>query len=58
MYHHQNGETKRDRNFEFIGEDKDRRLESFWRETKIGDILPWEDVADELERLLAIGKAN
>jgi hypothetical protein len=27
-------EAKRD--FEFIGEDKDRQLESLWRETKIG----------------------
>jgi hypothetical protein len=33
------GEAKRD--FEFIGEDKDRQL--LWRETKIGDVLPWEN---------------
>ena len=51
------GEAKRD--FEFIGADKDRQLESRWRETKIGDFLPFrEDVADEAERLLAISKAN
>lgn len=51
------GEAKRD--FEFIGADKDRQLESLWRETKIGDFLPFrEDVADEAERLLAISKAN
>jgi hypothetical protein len=49
------GEAKRD--FEFIGEDKDRQLESLWRETKIGNVLPWEDFADEAERLLAISKA-
>jgi hypothetical protein len=36
-----NGEAKRD--FDFIGEDKDRQLESLWRETKIGDVLPWEN---------------
>jgi hypothetical protein len=32
------GEAKQD--VEFIGEDKDRQLESLWRETKIGDVLP------------------
>jgi hypothetical protein len=50
------GEAQRD--FEFIGEDKDRQLESLWRETKIGGVLPWEDVADEAERLLATSKAS
>jgi hypothetical protein len=25
-----------------------------WKGTKIGDVLPWEDVADEAERLLSI----
>ncbi len=45
------GEAKRD--VEFIGEGKDRQLESLWRETRIGDVLPWEDVADEAQRLLA-----
>jgi hypothetical protein len=50
------GEAKR--NFEFIGEGKDRQLESLWRETKIGNILPWEDFADEAERLLAISKCG
>ena len=34
------GEAKRD--FEFIGEGKDRQLESLWRETKIGNVLSWE----------------
>jgi len=52
LCHHQ-GEAKRD--FEFIG-NKDRQLESLWRETKIGDVLPWEDIADEAERLLAKSK--
>ena len=28
------------------------------RETKIGDVLPWEDIADEAERLLVISKAS
>jgi hypothetical protein len=28
------------------------------RETKIGDVLPWEDIADEAERLLGISKAS
>jgi hypothetical protein len=50
------GEAKQD--VEFIGEDKDRQLESLWRETKIGDVLPYEDIADEAERLLAISKAS
>ena len=46
------------RDFEFIGEDKDGQLESLWKETKIGDILPLEDVADQAERLLSISNAN
>jgi hypothetical protein len=49
-------EAKRD--FESIGEDKDRQLESLWSETKIGGVLPWDDIADEAERLLAIRKAS
>ena len=49
------GEAKRD--VEFIGEDKDRQLESLWRETRIGDVLLWEDVADEAQRL-GIHKAS
>ena len=44
--------------FEFIGEDKDRQLESLWKETNIGDILPWEDITDEAERLLALLAIN
>ena len=29
-----------------------------WRETRIGDVLPWEDVADEAQRLLDIHKGS
>jgi hypothetical protein len=50
------GEAKR--NFEFIGEYKDRQLESSWREMNIGIFSPWEDIADEAERLLAISKGG
>jgi hypothetical protein len=50
------GEAKH--NFEFIGEDKDRQLQSLWRETNIGNVLPWEDIAGEAERLLAFGKGG
>ena len=42
--------------FEFIGEDKDRQLESLWSETNIGNVLPWEDIVNEAERLLVISK--
>ena len=48
------GEAKRD--FEFIGADKDRQLESLWKDTEIGNVLSWEDIDDEAERLLAISK--
>jgi hypothetical protein len=33
-------------------------LESLWRETKIGNVLAWEDIADEAKRLLTISKGN
>jgi hypothetical protein len=36
---------------------KVRQLESLLRETKIGNVLPWEDIADEAERL-AISKGG
>ena len=45
-------------NFEFIGEDKDRQLESLWKETNKRDVVPWEDITDEAERLLAISKGG
>ena len=44
------GEAKRD--LEFIGGDKDRQLKQLWTETRIGSILPWDDIEDEVERLL------
>jgi hypothetical protein len=50
------GEAKR--NFEFIGGDKDKQLESLWKETNIGDVLQWEEITDEAERLLAISKGG
>jgi hypothetical protein len=52
----QHGKAKR--NFEFIGEDKDKQLESSWRETNIENVLPWEDIADKAVRLLAISKGG
>jgi hypothetical protein len=39
------GETGRD--LEFIGGDKDKQLGKLWAEKKIGDILPWDEIADE-----------
>ena len=50
------GEAKR--NLEFIKGDQDRQLQQLWAETKIGDILPWEDVEGEAERLLDSTRAN
>jgi len=50
------GEAKR--NLEFIGGERDRQLQQLWTETKIGDILPWEDVEREAERLLESTLAN
>jgi hypothetical protein len=43
-------EAKRD--LEFIGGDNDRQLKKLWTETRIGSILPWDDIEDEAERLL------
>ena len=50
------GEAKR--SLEFIGGDQDRQLQQLWAETKIGDILPWDDVEGEAERLLESARAN
>jgi hypothetical protein len=47
LYH---GEATRD--LEFIGGDKDRQLKQLWTETRIANILPWDEIADEAERLL------
>jgi hypothetical protein len=50
------GEAARD--LEFIGGDKDKQLEKLWAETKIGDILPWDEITDEVERLLENDQAT
>jgi hypothetical protein len=50
------GEATRD--LEFIGGDKDKQLEKLWAETRIGNILPWDEIADEAERLLESDQAN
>ena len=50
------GEAKR--NLEFIGGERDRQLQQLWAETKIGDILPWEDVEREAEELLEGTRTN
>ena len=50
------GEAARD--LEFIGGDKDKQLEKLWAETKIGDILPWDEIADEAEWLLESDQAT
>jgi hypothetical protein len=49
---------KAERKFEFIGDDKDRQLESLWKDTEIGNVLPWEDIEDETKRLLALRRAS
>jgi hypothetical protein len=38
---------KAERKFEFIVDDKDRQLESLWKDTEIGNVPPWEDIEDE-----------
>ncbi len=50
------GEATRD--LKFIGGDKDRQMKQLWTETRIGNILPWDEIADEAKRLLASGQAN
>jgi hypothetical protein len=45
------GEAKR--SLEVLGGDKDRQLHTLWKETKIGEILPWEDIEEEAEELIA-----
>jgi hypothetical protein len=49
---------KAERKFEFIGDDKDRQLESLWKDTEIGNVLPWEDNEDEAEKLLEVRRAS
>ena len=50
------GEVRRD--LEFICGDKGKQLEKLWAETKIGNILPWGEIADEAERLLESDQAT
>jgi hypothetical protein len=49
---------KVERKFVFIGDDKDRQLESLWKDTEIGNVLPWGDIEDEAERLLERRRAS
>jgi hypothetical protein len=41
-----------------MGGDKDRQIKQLWTETRIGNLLPWDKIADEAERLFASGQAN
>ena len=41
------------RSLEVLGGDKDRQLHTLWKETKIGEILPWDDIEEEAEELIA-----
>ena len=45
------GEAKR--SLEVLGGDKDRQLR---KETKIGEILPWDDIEEEAKNLLQVGE--
>jgi len=45
------GEAKR--SLEVLGGDKDRQLHTLRKETKIGEILPWDDIEEEAEKLIA-----
>ena len=45
------GEAKR--SLEVLGGDKDRQLHTLWKETKIGEILPWDNIEEEAEKLIA-----
>ena len=45
------GEAKR--SLEILGGDKDRQLHTLWKETNIGKILPWDDIEEEAEDLIA-----
>jgi hypothetical protein len=40
------------------GGERDRQLQQLWAKTKIGDILPWEDVEREAEKLLESTRTN
>ncbi len=41
-----------------VAEWAEKGKESTQKETSIGDVLPWEDITDEAERLLAFGKGG
>ena len=41
------------RSLEILGGDKDRQLHTLWKETNIGKILPWDDIEEEAEELIA-----
>ena len=34
------------------------RVQRLWKDTGIGNVLPWEDFADEVERLLEMRRAS
>ena len=44
---------KANRSLEILGGDKDRQLHTLWKETNIGKILPWDDIEEEAEELIA-----
>ena len=50
------GEATRD--LEFICGDKGKQLEKLWAETKIGNILTWDEIADKAKRLLESDQAT
>ena len=41
-----------------LAEDKDRQLKHLWAETKIGNILQWDELEAEEEKLLEEDKAS
>ena len=45
------GEAKR--SLEVLEGDKDRQLHTLWKETKIGEILPWDDIEEEAEKTIS-----
>ena len=48
------GEAKR--SLEVLGGDKDRQLHTLWKETKIGEILPWDDKRKKRKNSLQAGE--
>ena len=41
-----------------LAEDKDRQLKHLWAETKIGNILQWDELEAEAEKLFEEDKAS